>query len=443
MKKRGNQDFPFNDVSPSEDRFNTELVKPSEHSGAHAPVLPARPSADARTMGTSPSAESKLRPQTAIPKDNSFPARPAFDAAFFDDQAQASPRTSVKRYDQAPRPRQEEYTQHGRPADYRDSYDEHPQKLPSSSSRRTLDLQIQILSIIAGVMLVVVLILLYLAIFGGSKASAASASASASISAAATSGYGAVSPAATTLGVVVSVTPDPSATTTPSGTTADTDPSSLANMPPSAEHPVIALTFDDGPSRTLTPQLLDVLKEKGVPATFFLLGVSVADADPALLQRMIDEGHEIGNHSYDHKSYKNSTEDEIREQLQKTNDLIYEAIGVTPTIMRPPNGESNDAVLALSNEFGMAVVNWSYQSCPSDWVKENQTIEYLSNYVIDNASNGHIVLLHDIHQATVDSIAPMIDGLRAKGYRFVTVSELLESLPSGKQTGVVYYYGTE
>ena len=89
----------------------------------------------------------------------------------------------------------------------------------------------------------------------------------------------------------------------------------------------------------------------------------------------------------------------------------------------------------------MAVVNWSYQSCPEDWLKDHQTADFISNYVIDNAANGHIVLLHDIRQCTVDSIGPMIDGLRAKGYRFATVSELLATLPEGKQTGVLYCYG--
>jgi len=304
---------------------------------------------------------------------------------------------------------------------------------------KTLNRQIQILTLISAVLLIVVFILGYFTFFAGKKPSSGSS--------ATTAVTGANTAAA---GGVVSVTPGSSDTTaatamlitaTPAAAV-DNDPNSLANLPPSKEHPVIALTFDDGPSGTLTPQLLAVLEEKGVHVTFFMLGQMVLDADPAILKRMIADGDELGNHSYDHSIYTGLTADGIREQLTKTNDAIFAATGVYPTVMRPPTGGSNDTVLAISKEMNMPVVNWSYESCPEDWLKEHQTPEFISQYVIDNAANGHIVLLHDIHSATVESIAAMIDGLTAKGFRFATVSELLAAQPDGKQTGVLYCYGT-
>ncbi len=316
-----------------------------------------------------------------------------------------------------------------------------PYAQTQSPRPRTLNRQIQILSIIALVMFIVMCILLTMIFAGGKKkASAADTSMTTESGMAVLTATPAAGVSIVPAGSDVSVTPDASSAAT--GTSApDTDPTSLANLPPSAEHPVIALTFDDGPSPKYTPQLLDTLEAKGVHVTFFELGQMVLDADPALLKRIIADGNEIGNHSYDHSIYTDLTEDQIRSELQKTNDAIYAACGVTPTVMRPPTGGSNDTVLKLSKEFNMAVVNWSYQSCPEDWLKDHQTADFISNYVIDNAANGHIVLLHDIRQCTVDSIGPMIDGLRAKGYRFATVSELLATLPEGKQTGVLYCYG--
>ena len=168
----------------------------------------------------------------------------------------------------------------------------------------------------------------------------------------------------------------------------------------------------------------------------------VIDTKPEILKRMMADGDELGNHSYDHSIYTKLTEAQIREQLTKTNDAIFAAAGVYPTVMRPPTGGSNATVLAISKDMNLPVANWSYESCPEDWLKEHQDPAFISQYVIDNAANGHIVLLHDIHAATVDAIAAMIDGLTAKGYRFATVSELLAAQPKGEQTGILYCYGT-
>ena len=306
---------------------------------------------------------------------------------------------------------------------------------------RTLNRQIQILSIISVLLLILVLILGYFTFFSGKKSSKAAVTTTAATTALATvlqGGSVTVTPGASDNALTPTAAP---ISTTPAAAV-DTDPNSLTNLPPSKEHPVIALTFDDGPSNKLTPKLLSVLEEKGVHVTFFMLGQMVLDADPAILKRMVADGDELGNHSYDHSIYTGLTEDEIRAELTKTNDAIFGAAGVYPTIMRPPTGGCNDTVLALSKELNMPVVNWSYESCPEDWLKAHQDPAFISKYVIDNAANGHIVLLHDIHSTTVDSIAAMIDGLTAKGYRFATVSELLAAQPDGKKTGVLYCYGT-
>lgn len=321
---------------------------------------------------------------------------------------------------------------------YRSAYvNENPQQEAISSyptrpsygpRRRTLNYQIQILSLISATLLMIVLILAFFAFPGNSASNKtnnkAAATSQPSIS------------AATTLALTVSITP------AATETTAGNDPNSLANMPPSAEHPVIALTFDDGPAGDYTTKLLGILEAENVHATFFLLGNCVLDSDPAILQQMVTDGDEIGNHSYDHSLYTSLSKDEIRQQLQKTNDAIFAAAGVYPTVMRPPSGNCNDDVLALSTEMNLPVINWSWQTCPQDWIAANQTIEYISGHVIENASNGQIVLLHDIHEVTVNSVETMIDGLKAKGYRFVTVSELLAAQPDGEKTGVLYYNGS-
>ena len=215
----------------------------------------------------------------------------------------------------------------------------------------------------------------------------------------------------------------------------DTNPNSLANLPPSKENPVIALTFDDGPGK-YTDELLDILKAKDVKVTFFVLGDCVPGY-PATVKRVLDEGHELGSHTYSHMVMNKASEADVRDQLTKANASIYNATGQYPTVFRPPQGASNDQLLAITKEFELPVINWAWQSCPEDWA--NRDANYVANHVIDNAANGHVVLLHDIHRTTIDSVEAMIDGLKAKGYRFATVSELMEYNSGGFELGKLYY----
>jgi len=202
--------------------------------------------------------------------------------------------------------------------------------------------------------------------------------------------------------------------------------------PPSEAHPAIALTFDDGPSTDLTGPLLDVLLEKQVKATFFVLGnrLQSSQARGDLLRREVAEGHEIGNHTYTHQILKKADTATTRDELVRTTELIESIAGVTPTIMRPPTGGYSATTEEVARELGLVIVNWSWQSCPEDWNHKDDP-DHIANFVIENAANGHIVLLHDTNSATLAAVPRIIDGLAEKGFRFMTVSELLSYSSEG------------
>jgi peptidoglycan/xylan/chitin deacetylase (PgdA/CDA1 family) len=185
--------------------------------------------------------------------------------------------------------------------------------------------------------------------------------------------------------------------------------------------PYIALTFDDGPHATLTPKLLDILKEKGIKVTFFVLGECVA-ANPAVLQRAAAEGHEIGNHSWDHKAFTKVGAAGVASEINQTNAVIENAIGKKPTLVRPPYGATNSAITKrLNEEFGLKVIMWDVD--PLDWKVRNS--EHVQSEILKGTKAGSIVLSHDIHPTTVAAMSDTIDALKEKGFKFVTVSELI------------------
>ncbi|MEI6278633.1 MAG: polysaccharide deacetylase family protein [Verrucomicrobiae bacterium] len=187
------------------------------------------------------------------------------------------------------------------------------------------------------------------------------------------------------------------------------------------EGPYIALTFDDGPHVTLTPKLLDILKEKGVKATFFVLGENVA-ANPEVVQRAAAEGHEIGNHSWNHQAFTKSKGAGLSMQVEQTNAAIESATGRKPVLVRPPYGSTNAAITKrLNGEYGLKVVMWDVD--PLDW--KNRNSDHVTSEILKNTKAGSIVLSHDIHPTTVAAMPATIDGLLAKGFQFVTVSELI------------------
>jgi peptidoglycan/xylan/chitin deacetylase (PgdA/CDA1 family) len=183
----------------------------------------------------------------------------------------------------------------------------------------------------------------------------------------------------------------------------------------------LAMTFDDGPHIQNTPRLLDMLKQRGIKATFFLVGECAAQY-PQIVKRTIAEGHEVGNHSWSHPQLSKMTDASVHEELQKTQDAIVNACGIVPKIMRPPYGAFTQRQQRWCNgEFGYKVILWDVD--PLDWKIRNS--EHVESEILKHAVPGSIILSHDIHKTTVDAMPATLDALIAKGYKFVTVSELI------------------
>jgi peptidoglycan/xylan/chitin deacetylase (PgdA/CDA1 family) len=185
--------------------------------------------------------------------------------------------------------------------------------------------------------------------------------------------------------------------------------------------PYIAMTFDDGPSATLTPKLLDLLAAHHIKATFFVIGENVAE-HPEIVARAAREGHEIGNHSWSHPNFGKMSDDSVRSQLRRTDDAIRSATGSRPTLMRPPYGSITPREKHwIHDEFGYRVILWDVD--PLDWKRPGPAV--VRNRILKETQPGSIVLSHDIHPATIEAMPSTLDALEAKGFKFVTVSELI------------------
>ncbi|MFF5532267.1 polysaccharide deacetylase family protein [Streptomyces cinerochromogenes] len=193
----------------------------------------------------------------------------------------------------------------------------------------------------------------------------------------------------------------------------------------------IALTFDAGPSEN-SARLLDILKEKKVPATFFLLGKRHIEKYPKLVKRMAAEGHEVASHTWDHKILTRISDAEIREELKRPNDAIERLTGRKPTLMRPPQGRTDANVHEICKELGLAEVLWSVTA--KDYTTNDSAL--ITKRVLDQSSRDGIILLHDIYPGTVPAVPGIIDALKARGYVFVTVPQLLA--PGKAEPGKVY-----
>ncbi len=190
----------------------------------------------------------------------------------------------------------------------------------------------------------------------------------------------------------------------------------------------IALTFDDGPVPD-TNRLLDVLAAKDAKATFFALGENVA-AHPEIAKRIVDEGHILGNHTWDHRSMPSLTSTELDLELARTRDAITAATGTTPTLVRPPYGATNDSVQERITANGSATILWSVDT--EDW--KNRNVGITSQRALAGAAPGGIILMHDIHPTSVDSVGGIVDSLRAQGYTLVTIPELFGGpVPAGQK----------
>lgn len=198
----------------------------------------------------------------------------------------------------------------------------------------------------------------------------------------------------------------------------------------------IALTFDDGPTGNedgRTERLLDGLKERGAHATFFLCGYRVNDFN-SMMDRYLTEGHEVGNHSRDHKIYTTQTDDGGYEQTSSNNDIIRSYLGENPTVMRPPGGAHNKSVRKAMKELGLPIILWNVDTL--DWRDRDASL--VTQRIIDGAEDGAIVLEHDLYETTVEGVLDAIDELQEQGYAFVTVSELAQIKGVELKPGRVY-----
>jgi len=184
------------------------------------------------------------------------------------------------------------------------------------------------------------------------------------------------------------------------------------------------MTFDDGPSATLTPKLLDLLAAHHIKATFFVIGENVAE-HPEIVERAAREGHEIANHSWSHPNFGKMSDEGVRRQLSRTDDAIKNATGVRPTLLRPPYGSITARQKRwIHDEFGYQIILWDVD--PYDWKRPGPSV--VCNRILKETRPGSIVLSHDIHSGTIEAMPSTFDQLQAKGFKFVTVSELIRML---------------
>ncbi|MEV0415152.1 polysaccharide deacetylase family protein [Streptomyces sp. NPDC050448] len=185
----------------------------------------------------------------------------------------------------------------------------------------------------------------------------------------------------------------------------------------------VALTFDAGPGPD-TARLLDILRAKGVHATFFLLGKNILTR-PELARREASEGHELANHTWTHKRLTEASAEEIRQELVLLQERVKELTGRTPTLMRPPQGLTNPRVADVCRSLGLAQILWTVTA--KDYRDHNP--EVITSRVLQGAQRNGIILLHDVYPGTVPAVPAIIDGLRRRGLTPVTVSQLFAPHP--------------
>lgn len=187
----------------------------------------------------------------------------------------------------------------------------------------------------------------------------------------------------------------------------------------------IALTFDDGPSRRNTEEILSILKEYEIRATFFVIGENAAK-DPDRIKMIYDAGHEIGNHTYTHAYISKISKEALEEEIAKTEEILIEITGEKPRVFRPPGGYYDDASLEVLEKKGYQNILWSLDT--RDWSMPKS--ESIAAKVEENAAGGDIILFHDLEDKRLPTPAALrriLPYLIENGYEFVTVSELLEN----------------
>lgn len=191
----------------------------------------------------------------------------------------------------------------------------------------------------------------------------------------------------------------------------------------------VALTFDDGPSKIYTPQVLDILKENNIHATFFLIGKN-AEKYPEIVKRIVSEGHTIGNHTYTHPTIMPLiSNQQLIQEIKKTEDVIYNNTGVKTVLFRPPHGWHTPWMINECEKLGYDVVNWTVD--PKDWRHPSSNV--IVKKVIHKSGNGAIVLLHDGlelkddpgQENTLKALSQIIEYYRSRNYSFLTIDQIV------------------
>lgn len=188
---------------------------------------------------------------------------------------------------------------------------------------------------------------------------------------------------------------------------------------PNAQSGYVALTFDDGPHQTNTPRLLDILDNYGIKATFYILGQN-AEYYPGIVKDIANRGHELGNHSYSHPNLTNLGYEGSLEELQHNDNILLEICGKRAATVRPPYGAIDESVEAAILDNGQRVITWNLDT--EDW--KNRDPDIILQRVIESVEPGSIILMHDIHETSVDAVPRVIEYLTNEGYQLVTISQL-------------------
>lgn len=208
----------------------------------------------------------------------------------------------------------------------------------------------------------------------------------------------------------------PGTTDAEAGTTEGSEPSGPGARRLRDPDGYVALTYDDGPSPELTPKLLDTLAAYDAPATFFVQGNHTQE-NPDLVRRELDEGHVVGNHTFDHLDLTSTDPAQVRRQLLGTNEELAK-IGHTPVLYRPPYDRHDPQVDAIAEELGLTRASWTYRHDPHDWdhpSEQGKPADEVCRGVVDQAAPSDVILMHDRFQGTVDAAACIIRGLRRNG----------------------------
>lgn len=207
-------------------------------------------------------------------------------------------------------------------------------------------------------------------------------------------------------------------------------PSAIYSVP--TEKKLIALTFDISWGETRTQPILDILEQKGVKKSTFFLSSPWSKTHPDLVKKIADAGYEIGSHGHKHVNYSSLSDDEIRKQISTAHQILTDMTGKEPNLIRMPNGDFDKRVLTIAEQLNYKVIQWDTDSL--DW--KNPGVDTIVNRVMKKAHPGDIVLLHasDSCKQTHLALPIIIDQLRAQGYEFVTVSELLQQTEMNNKT---------